>query len=189
MDFRYHNKLDSYNLKNIIGALRDKKIEYIDIKRKLKKIIDHYHLRTLRTNRCYNLFDFVHDLYELGEYDLINDIIQTDYDFSEHGNLYDSLLAFDLYKDKTSYIYPYRLRLLLSFHPKNYNWNIFYKEFEYNVSESEYDDYIPEIYTIVKESNITEVAQYIIKYWNANKDFLFEDNLTKFEYIDEIIND
>ena len=57
----------------------------------------------------------------------------------------------------------------------------------YNVSESGYENYIPEIFVLVKENNIMEVVQYITEYWDNNKDFLFEDNLKKIEYIDKII--
>jgi len=60
--------------------------------------------------------DFVHDLYDLHEYDLINDIIQVDHKFSSYDNIYDSLLAFEIYKDKTIHINTHQLKL--SFPPK-----------------------------------------------------------------------
>jgi hypothetical protein len=187
-DYKFENytKLYSFDLKYIIKLLRNHKMSPHDIN--LKEVIYYYHMKTLRSKKSYNLLDFVHDLYELKEYDLIDDVIQIDHKFSSNDNIYDALLAFEIYKDKTSYINTDRLKLLLSFPPKNYNWNIFYKEFLYNVSESEYDDYIPEIYITLKENNIIEVSQYIIEYWDNNKYFLFENNLSKIEYIDKIIH-
>src|SRR5947207_13538379 len=104
MNYRSYNKLRSFDLKNIIELLRSNKLDHVDIENNLKEIIDHYHLKTLRTKMCYNLFDFVHDLYKLGEYDLINNIIQIDHQFSSRDNIYDSLLAFEIYKDETTQI-------------------------------------------------------------------------------------
>ena len=186
MDYRLIN----YNvkLKTIINLLRNNKLNSLDLKNNFEQIIDHYHLRTLRTKRCYNLLDFIHDLYELQEYDIINDIVQYDQKFIACENIYDSLLAYEIYKNETSCINVERLKLLLSFPPENYNWNVFFKEFIYNVSESGYDDYIPELFIIIKESNIIEVIEYITEYWGDNKDFLFGDNLSKIEYIDKIIH-
>jgi hypothetical protein len=144
-------------------------------------------MKTIRARTSYNLLDFVHELYELCEYDLIDDIIQIDYNFCSKDNIYDSLLAFDLYKDEITDINKERLKLILTFKPKNYKWDIFYKEFLYNVTESGYDDYISEIYIIVKESSIDVLIEYIKDYWNNNKYLLFEDNPSKIEYIDNII--
>jgi len=187
MNFTSYNKLHTFNLKGIIKLLKSNKIKNTDVKCKLSEIIYHYHMKTIRASTSYNLLDFVHDLYELCEYDLIDDIIQIDYNFCCRDNIYDSLLAFDLYKDETTDINTRRLKLLLTSKPKNYKWDIFYKEFLYNVTESGYEDYIPEIYLIVKESCIDVLIQHIKEYWDDNKYFLFEDNQSKIEYINNII--